>query len=78
MTSINISLSERLKSSAEGLISSGRYSTLSKLAQKAIERLIQIEDLDNILSDSKKAYKKGVAVTVSSKRDLSSYFAQLK
>jgi len=78
MTTINISLPNKLKTKADELIASGHYASFSDLARTGLRQLILDHKLQQMSEEAKKEYREGKSIVIKSKKDLEKYFSQFK
>ena len=78
MKTINITIPEKLKDDAQSLVRLGYYASFSDLTRSAIRRLIQIDDLDKILLETKKDQKNNKATVLTSEKDIDTFFETIK
>ncbi|MBI2009927.1 MAG: hypothetical protein HYS86_01985 [Candidatus Chisholmbacteria bacterium] len=77
MNTINISLPEKLKTQAQGLISQGLYASFSDLVRDSIRTTLQKNQYDLWAEESKKDLKKGKAIVLKSTKDIDTYSKNL-
>ena len=77
MTTINISLPEKLKEDAESLISGGLYSSFSDLVRDSLRNVIAKNKYDLWYEEAKDDERAGRSVILKSKKDIDNYFKKL-
>jgi len=77
MTTINVSLPEKLKEQAETLVKSGFYASFSDLVRDSLRRLVSQSKYDLWVEEAKEDVRKGKAKVLKSKKDIDSYFKNL-
>lgn len=74
MTTINISLPEKLKDQAQKLVDSGFYASFSDMVRDALRRTIAQNKYDFWAEETKKEIKEGKAIALKTKKDIKDYF----
>ena len=74
MTTINISLPERLKEQAETLVKSGFYTSFSDLVRDSLRKIVSQNKYDLWAEETKKEVKERKAVVLKTKKDIKKYF----
>ena len=74
MTTINISLPEKLKDEAEVLVDNGFYASFSDLVRDALRQVVAKNKYDLLAEETREDLKKGNAVVLKSKKDIKDYF----
>ena len=74
MTTINISLPEKLKDEAEVLVDNGFYTSFSDLVRDALRQVVAKNKYDLLAEETREDLKKGNAVVLKSKKDIKDYF----
>lgn len=77
MTTINISLPERLKKEADTLVGEGYYVSFSDLVRDGLRNIIDTRRYDRWYREAKQDEKEGRAVVLKSKKDIANYFKKL-
>lgn len=77
MTTINISLPDKLKQQAETLIERGFYASFSDLVRDALRQTISKSKYDLWAEEAKQDLKTGKAIVLKSKKDIKNYFDSL-
>jgi putative addiction module CopG family antidote len=77
MTTVNISLPEKLKEQAETLVRSGFYASFSDLVRDSLRRLVSQSKYDLWVEEANEDLKTGKAKVLKSKKDIDSYFKNL-
>jgi len=77
MTTINVSLPEKLKTEAQTLVNQGYYSSFSDLVRYSIRKLVSENKYDLMAEETKQDIKKGKAVVLKTKKDIKDYFDSL-
>ena len=77
MTTVNISLPEKLKEQAETLVRSGFYASFSDLVRDSLRRLVSQSKYDLWVEEANEDLKIGKAKVLKSKKDIDSYFKNL-
>ena len=74
MSTINVSLPEKLKDQAEALVKSGFYASFSDLVRDSLRQIISKNKYDLWAEETKKDIKEGKARVLKTKRDIKKYF----
>jgi len=77
MTTINISLPEKLKSQAETLVDNGYYVSFSDMVRASLRWLVERNKYDLWAEEAKKDLKKGKAVVLKSASQIDKYLEKL-
>lgn len=77
MTTINISLPEKLKAKADQLIEQGYYVSFSDLTRTALRRIVADMELDILASEAKEEVKKGKAKVLQNPKDVADFMNSL-
>lgn len=77
MSTINISLPDKLRVQANKLVEEGYYASFSDLTRTAVRRLVGENELDLLFEETKKDYKKGKAVVLKNQEDVDEFFEKL-
>lgn len=77
MTTINISLPEKLKADAEKLIKQGFYASFSDMVRDSLRHVIAKSKYDFWYDEAKEDERKGKAVVLKSQKDIDNYFKKL-
>ena len=78
MTTINISLPEKLKTEAEALIKKGFYSSFSDLVRDSLRNAIEKTSLDKLYLEAKEDERTGKAVILKNKKDIEKYMNSIR
>lgn len=78
MTTINISLPEKLKADAETLIKKGFYASFSDVVRDSLRKLIAANKYDRWFAEAKEDLKKGRAVVLRSEEDIDKYMNSIR
>lgn len=74
MSTINVSLPEKLKKQAEILVNSGFYSSFSDLVRDSLRQIIAKNKYDLWAEETRREIKEGKAVALKTKKDIKKYF----
>lgn len=77
MTTINISLPEKLKSDADLLIKKGFYVSFSDLVRDSLRRVIANARYEKIYGETVNEYKKNQATVLKNKADIDNFFKKI-
>lgn len=77
MTTINISIPDKLKAQAESLIYHGFYASFSDLVRDSVRKVIEKNKYDLWTEEAKRDYEKGRAVVLKNNKDISKYLDKL-
>lgn len=77
MTTINISLPEKLKKDAESLIKDGFFVSFSDLVRHSLREIVSKSKYDLMFEETKKDIKSGKAVILKTPKDIDNYFKKL-
>ncbi len=77
MTTINISLPEKLKNEAQQLIEKGFYVSFSDLVRHSLRQTVAEDEYDLIFKKTKEDAKRGKAIILKTKKDIKDYFDKL-
>lgn len=78
MTTINVSLPEKLKEQAEALVSSGFYASFSDVVRDSLRRLVEKNRYDLLTEEAKKDLKEGRAVVLKNKKEIEEYMQSIR
>lgn len=78
MTTINISLPDKLKKQADRLVSDGTYSSFSDLVRTGLRKLFWEYELDMAFEKTKRDYLSGRANVLENKQDIDNYLERLR
>ena len=78
MTTINISLPEKLKKQADAVIKDGYFASFSDFARTAFRQTLRDYKLDRMVAEAKADYKAGRGSHLRTKKDIEDYFNKLK
>jgi Arc/MetJ-type ribon-helix-helix transcriptional regulator len=70
MTTINISLPEKLKKAADAAIADGHYASFSDLARTALRQTLHDHKLDRMVVEAKADYKAGRGTILRTDEDI--------
>ena len=76
MTTINISLPEKLKKAADAIIKDGHYASFSDLARTALRQILRDHKLDRMVTEVKREDLEGNTITLKTKKDIDTFFAK--
>jgi len=77
MTTINISLPDKLKEQAESLVDKGLYASFSDLVRDALRQTISKSRYDLWAEEAKEDLRKGRAKVLKSQKDIDEYIKSL-
>lgn len=77
MTTINISLPEKLKEQADNLVQNGYYASFSDLVRMSLRHAVDKSKYDAMIAETEEDIRTGKAVTISTKKDLKDYMDSL-
>ncbi len=77
MTTINISLPEKLKDDAQNLVKKGFYASFSDLVRDSLRQVVEKSKYDLWYEDAKEDEKKGRVKVLKSGKDIDNYFKKL-
>lgn len=77
MSTINISLPDKLRDQANKLVDEGYYASFSDLTRTAVRRLVSESELDLLFEETRKNYKNGKAVVLKNQGDIDEFFDKL-
>ena len=77
MTTINISLPDKLKIEAESLVKKGFYASFSDVVRDSLRKLMAANKYDRWLAEAKEDLKSGRATVLRNKKDIDNYFKKL-
>lgn len=77
MTTINVSLPEKLKDKAQELVDKGFYASFSDLVRDSLRQLMEKSKYDLWYEEALEDEKKGKATVLRSKKDIENYFKKL-
>jgi len=77
MTTINISLPDKLKSQADSLIKTGFYVSFSDLVRDSLRQVVERNKYDLMAEEAKKDFKSGKAKVLKNKKDIDNYMETL-
>lgn len=78
MTTINISLPDKLKKQADAAIKAGYFISFSDFARTSFRQMLRDYKLDQMVAEAKKEYKEGKGTLMRSKKDIDKFMAQFK
>lgn len=76
MTTINISLPDKLKKEADIAIKDGHYASFSDLARTALRQILRDQKLDRLVTEAKREHKEGKGIVLKTKKDINDFFAK--
>lgn len=77
MTTINVSIPEKLKSQAQSLVDEGFFSSFSDLVRHSLRQTVSKSKYDLWVDEAIEDEKRGDAVILRSKKDIDDYFKSL-
>ena len=77
MTTINVSLPDKLKEEAEALIDLGLYVSFSDLVRDSLRRITTDAKYERLYRKARSDYKSGKAVVLKNKGDIDNFFKKL-
>ena len=77
MTTINISLPDKLKIEAESLVKKGFYASFSDVVRDSLRKLVATSKYDRWYAEAKEDERTGRAVILKSQKDIDNYFKKL-
>ena len=77
MSTINISIPDKLKEQAETLVKSGFYASFSDLVRDSLRKIVSQNKYDLWAEEAKEDLKKGRAKVLKSKKEIGEYFENL-
>ncbi|HAU65023.1 TPA: hypothetical protein DCW32_00515 [Candidatus Woesebacteria bacterium] len=78
MSTINISLPDKLKEAGEDLVKAGFYSSFSDLVRDSLRNSIEKTNLDQLYLEAKKDLKTGKATVLKNKGDVEKYMKSIR
>ncbi|KKQ92753.1 MAG: hypothetical protein UU16_C0057G0016 [Candidatus Woesebacteria bacterium GW2011_GWA2_40_7] len=78
MTTINISIPEKLKTDAEKLIKQGFYASFSDLVRDSIRHVLNVNKYDRWAAEAKEDLKNGKAVVLKNANDIEKYMESIR
>lgn len=76
MSTINISLPDKLKKLADEVIAEGHYASFSDLTRTALRQILRDHKLDRLVAEAKQDYKAGRGTLLKTDEDIDKYMAQ--
>jgi Arc/MetJ-type ribon-helix-helix transcriptional regulator len=76
MTTINISLPDKLKDAADALIKDGYYASFSDLVRTSLRQILLERRLDRLAKQAKEDYKNGKGTLIRTNKDLKKFMDQ--
>jgi Arc/MetJ-type ribon-helix-helix transcriptional regulator len=76
MTTINISLPDKLKDQADALITEGHYASFSDLVRTSLRQIIFDRRLDRLVTEAKHESKTGKSIVLKTDEDVNKFFAK--
>lgn len=73
MSTINISLPDKLKKEADQVIAEGYYSSFSDLVRTALRNIIHMDKYDRMAKQAMDEYRKGKSTVLRSPQDVDRY-----
>ena len=77
MTTINISLPDKLKVQGQSLVDNGFYASFSDLVRDALRKVVVKNKYDLLAEETMRDIEEGTAIAIRSKKDLKKYFDTL-
>ncbi len=77
MTTINISLPEKLKTQAEELIQKGFYASFSDIVRHSLRNTVSKSRYDLMVEEVKEQEKQGKTIVLKTKKDIDEYFKNM-
>lgn len=78
MTTINISLPDKLKDQAQELVKVGFYASFSDLVRDSLRRLVKRNRYDLLAEEAKEDLKKGRATVLKNKKEIEKYMKSIR
>ena len=78
MTTINISLPEKLKVDAEKLIKQGLYASFSDMVRDSLRHIVATNRYDRWAAEAKEDLKNGRAVVLRNKKEIDKYMNSIR
>ena len=78
MSTINISLPDKLKKQADEAISDGYFASFSDFARTAFRQILRDHKLDRMVAEAKREAAAGRTTVLRSDEDIDTYMAQFK
>jgi Arc/MetJ-type ribon-helix-helix transcriptional regulator len=78
MTTINVSLPDKLKNKADSLVSDGYYASFSDIVRTALRELLITAHYQKLADEAKAEYKAGKATVIRTNKELDEFFRKLK
>lgn len=76
MTTINISLPDKLKKQADAVIKDGYFASFSDFARTAFRQTLRDYKLDRMVAEAKREHKAGKGIVLRTKKDIDNFFAK--
>lgn len=77
MSTVNVSIPDKLRNQAQRLVDKGFYASFSDLVRDSLRKLITQNRYDLWTEEAKEDLKKGKAKVLKSKKDIGEYFENL-
>lgn len=77
MSTVNVSIPDKLKNQAQELVEKGFYASFSDLVRDSLRKLVAQNKYDLWAEEAKEDLKKGKAKVLKSKKDIDEYFDSL-
>lgn len=78
MTTINISLPDKLKDQAQELVKVGFYASFSDVVRDSLRRLVKKNRYDLLAEEAKEDLKKGRATVLKNKNEIEKYMKSIR
>lgn len=78
MSTINISIPDKLKEQAETLVKGGFYVSFSDIVRDSLRRLVEKNRYDLLSEEAKKDLKEGNAVVLKNKKEIEMYMESIR
>lgn len=78
MTTINISLPDKLKDQAQELVKVGFYASFSDLVRDSLRQLVKRNRYDLLAEEAKEDLKKGRATVLKNKKEIEKYMKSIR
>ncbi len=78
MTTINISLPDKLKEAGENLIKAGYFASFSDLVRDSLRNSIEKTNMDHLYLEAKKDLRTGKATVLRNKNDVEKYMKSIR
>lgn len=78
MTTINISLPEKLKEDAEKLIKQGFYASFSDMVRDSLRHILATNKYDRWAAEAKEDFKNGRGIMLRNKKEIDKYMDSIR